>query len=69
MTEASWDEQAQIWRVHTAETMWEAQFLVAATGPFSAPPPHPTFPGSNRFVVRCSTPRTGTTTTTFAVSG
>jgi cation diffusion facilitator CzcD-associated flavoprotein CzcO len=37
VTEASWDEQAQIWRVHTAETVWEAQFLVAATGPFSAP--------------------------------
>ena len=69
VTEASWDEQAQIWRVHTAETVWETQFLVAATGPFSAPRHTRPSPGSNRFVVRCSTPRTGTTTTTFAVSG
>ncbi|CAJ0557295.1 unnamed protein product, partial [Mesorhabditis spiculigera] len=48
VTEASWDEQAQIWRVHTAETVWEAQFLVAATGPFSAPAT-PDLPGLESF--------------------
>ncbi|MCJ0904975.1 NAD(P)/FAD-dependent oxidoreductase [Rhodococcus sp. ARC_M6] len=48
VTDASWDEDRQLWRVHTQDCIWEAQFLVGATGPFSAPAV-PNLPGLDSF--------------------
>jgi cation diffusion facilitator CzcD-associated flavoprotein CzcO len=48
MEEASWDEAAQRWRVRTSAGEYEAQVLVAGTGPWHEPV-YPDLPGLDGF--------------------
>ena len=60
---AAWDEDAQRWRVETSHGTWTAQLLIDGSGGLS----HPSIPapaGPEDLPGRCSTLRSGTTTTT-----
>lgn len=48
VTEARWHETDQRWQVNTREGTWNAQILIGAMGPFSAPA-EPALPGLDRF--------------------
>ncbi|GAC1531351.1 MAG: NAD(P)/FAD-dependent oxidoreductase [Marmoricola sp.] len=45
---ATWDDQAQLWRVKTSQAEYEAQYLISATGPLSRPV-LPDIPGLESF--------------------
>ncbi len=48
VTSASWDEDAQRWRIETTQGEWTAQALISATGPWSEPV-FPDVPGLGDF--------------------
>lgn len=48
VSDASWDDETQLWTVVTPNGTWTAQFLIGALGPFSEPAV-PSLPGLNTF--------------------
>ena len=74
MTRAQWDPVRERWQVDSTAGRWTARTLVAGAGPWNEPlvpdiPGLESFPGWSRSRARSSTPRAGTTTTTWPAVG
>ncbi|MFD0585899.1 NAD(P)/FAD-dependent oxidoreductase [Dactylosporangium darangshiense] len=64
---AEWDANAGRWRIATSVGEWTADVLIAAAGPLNEPA-MPKLPGMETFQGRRSTPRGGTTMSSWRAS-